>query len=200
MLKLGLLNVNTSAAGLSTQQSWKNACNKPGPCYPWYSLLKTVTDKFACNIFHVYFIFNLHVEWSYVVMIFWDGVWIYWLSGYKQPIAWLAMGWQSFTVKNVCYATLNKASFTLRCILWNWLRSRLKDMTPWRCVGSGGIAPLFLYRGSRWSWVVSFIPQLLCLWGKSHGTHWIGGWSLSAGLDVVAFLWGKSPATHWIGG
>jgi hypothetical protein len=33
--------------------------------------------------------------------------------------------------------------------------------------GNGGIAPLILYLGTRWRWVVSFMPRPLYLQGKS---------------------------------
>jgi hypothetical protein len=52
--------------------------------------------------------------------------------------------------------------------------------------GSGCIDPHFLDLGTSWRWVVSFTPRPLYPRGKSHSTHWIGGWvGPRAGLDDV---------------
>jgi len=43
--------------------------------------------------------------------------------------------------------------------------------------------------------VVSFTPQLLYLWGKSHQYHWIGGWvGITDSLDAVAKRKFSGPA------
>jgi hypothetical protein len=43
-------------------------------------------------------------------------------------------------------------------------------------VGSGGIASHILELGTRWRWVVSFIPRPLYPRERAPGNHWIGGW------------------------
>jgi hypothetical protein len=43
-------------------------------------------------------------------------------------------------------------------------------------LGSGGIAPCILDLGTRWRWVVSFMPRLLSPQGRAPGTYWIGDW------------------------
>jgi len=44
--------------------------------------------------------------------------------------------------------------------------------------------------------MVSFTPQLLYLWERAPGTHWIGGWvGPRAVLDVMVKR--KIPTLHW---
>jgi hypothetical protein len=51
------------------------------------------------------------------------------------------------------------------------------------------VAPRFLILGSRWSWMVNFMPRLLYAPRKSPSTHWIGaGW---ARQSVWTLWWGK---------
>jgi hypothetical protein len=60
------------------------------------------------------------------------------------------------------------------------------SITPWRCIGSGGIAPRILYLGTRRRWVVSFMPRAPYPPGRVPGIHWIGGWvGPRAVLDTV---------------
>jgi hypothetical protein len=53
--------------------------------------------------------------------------------------------------------------------------------------GNGGIAPRILNLGTRWKWVVSFMPRPHYPRRKSPVIHWIGGWvGPRAGLGAVA--------------
>jgi len=61
--------------------------------------------------------------------------------------------------------------------------------TPWRRMGSGGIAPFFLNVGTRWKWVVSFTPG-----ERAPGVHRIGGWvDPRIALDAVASFLSHFP-------
>jgi hypothetical protein len=58
--------------------------------------------------------------------------------------------------------------------------------TPWKHIGSGGIAPPLLTSVLDGGWVVSLTPLPLYLWGNSPRIHCIGGSeSPRAGLDAV---------------
>jgi hypothetical protein len=46
----------------------------------------------------------------------------------------------------------------------------------WRHMGKWRYSSTILDLGTRWRWVFSFTPLPLYPWGKSPGTHWIGGW------------------------
>jgi hypothetical protein len=47
---------------------------------------------------------------------------------------------------------------------------------PWRCMGERSYSFTILNLGTRWGWVVSFMPQPLYTWGRVPSTHWIAGW------------------------
>ena len=71
--------------------------------------------------------------------------------------------------------------------------------------GNGGVAPLFLSRGSKLKWEANFTPPALYPWEQSPIAHWVRGWvDPTAGLDVsetcpcLCFSAG-SLTTHWHG-
>jgi hypothetical protein len=66
------------------------------------------------------------------------------------------------------------------------VRQRKFVPVSWKHTGEWRYSSTFLYLGTRWRWGLNLTPLPFYLWGKSPGTHCIGGWvGPRSGLNAV---------------